>query len=228
MMLSLIERSSGSWGLILLPESTGNRGTVVPAGLWSDPYAIECRNRSRLANRASYSVDRLIEHFHAEYIHGRIFQETHFPFEAHELALRYMARESRFGRRIIATELFEIINEAKRTTFWASTIESLDVPGVRYVWLAYPEPPGETDLETVSRAVMNYLKDHIYVARALFPADVIIGIAFPNHTATPTSYFLAIFDGTKWTEQAQKGAEALRAERGIFGNLEKLDRRHVP
>ena len=40
MMLFLIERSAGQWGLILLPESTGGGGTVVPAELWSDPYAI--------------------------------------------------------------------------------------------------------------------------------------------------------------------------------------------
>ena len=79
------------------------------------------------------------------------------------------------------------------------------IPGVRYVWLAYPEPPEETDLETFDRYVLDHLKDHIFVARALFPAKVIIGIAFPNRTATTTSHFLITFDGTKWTEEAQKG-----------------------
>jgi hypothetical protein len=104
----------------------------------------------------------------------------------------------------------------------------VDVPGVRYVWLAYPEPPEETDLETVGRIVLNHLKDHIYVARALFPAELIIGIAFPNRTATTASYFLTTFDGTKWAEQAQKGAEALRVELGIFSQLEAVSRCHVP
>src|ERR1700730_2494114 len=83
---------------------------AIPEGLWEDPYAVQCRDQSRAANRPSYAIDRLIDHFHTEYVSGRVLQEQSFPFEAHEEALRNMARESRFGRRIIATEMFDIQN----------------------------------------------------------------------------------------------------------------------
>jgi hypothetical protein len=170
---------------------------AIPEGLWEDPYAIQCRDQSRAANRPSYAIDRLIDHFHTEYVSGRVLQEQSFPFEAHEEALRNMARESRFGRRIIATEMFDIQNEADHKTFWASTIESSEFPGVRYVWLAYPQPSQGTDEDRFARIVLNHLKDHIYVARSIFTSALTIGVAFPNRAATATSYFLVTFDGTK-------------------------------
>jgi hypothetical protein len=156
LMLSLLERSEGQWGLLLSPGTAGGAG--IPGGLWADAYSAECRNRSRLANRPSYVIDRLIEHFHAEYIHNRLLQDENFGFDAHELALRHLASESRFSRRIIATELFGILNEADQSTFWAATAESFDVAGVRYVWLAYPPPPAAANDDTVGRVILNHLR----------------------------------------------------------------------
>jgi hypothetical protein len=231
-MLALLERSAGAWGLLLSPESPAEQDTDVPPDLWTDAYATECRDRSRLANKKSFTIDRLIEHFHGEYVQSRTFQGTSFSFEAHEQALRKMARESRFARRIIATALFEVLDEPESTTFWASTIASPTFPGIRYVWLTYPTPPATADLDAVGRFVLDHLKDHVYVARSLFPSELIIGVALPNRTAAEAldtkSHFLVVFDGTKWTDDAQRGAEALRAEQGIFGNLEALPRHHIP
>jgi hypothetical protein len=223
LMLYLLERSNGQWGLVF-PQRAAP--AAIPEGLWEDPYAVQCRDQSRAANRPSYAIDRLIDHFHTEYVSGRELQEQSFPCEAREKALRNMARESRFGRRIIATEIFDILNEADQT-FWASTIESSEFPGVRYVWLAYPQPSQGTDEDTFVQIVLNHLKDHIYVARSIFTSALTIGVTFPNRAAIANSYFLVTHDGTNWTEDAQRGAEALRREQGIFRNLYSLTRQHI-
>jgi hypothetical protein len=224
LMLSLLERGEGQWGLLLLPDSA-NAG--IPEGLWTDAYCTECRNRSQLKNRPSYVVDRLIEHFHDEYIHNRLLSEKNIEYHVHEQALRHLASERRFSRRIISGELFGILDETDQSTFWAATTESIDVPGVRYVWLAYPPPPDGVSDEEVSRVILNHLKDHIYVARASFAADLIIGISVPNHSVQIGSHFLIVFDGTHWTEDAQKGAEELRTKQGIFANVEAITRSHI-
>jgi hypothetical protein len=225
LMLSLLERSEGQWGLLLLPDAAEAAG--IPEGLWTDKYSTECRDRSRLANRPSYVIDRVIEYFHSEYIHDRLLKDESFPFDAHEQALRHLAMESRFSRRIIATELFGILDEPDQSTFWAATAESFDVAGVRYVWLAYPPPPDAANEDAASSIILDHLKDHVYVARSIFSADLIIGIALPNRSVETGSYFLIVFDGTHWTEDAQKGAEELRAELGIFANIEAVTREHI-
>ena len=227
-MLALLERSGGAWGLLLEPELSNSQGTIVPPELWDDTYMTECRKRSRLLNRKSYVIDQLIEHFHAEYN----FHQISFPFTSHEQALRKLASETRFGRRIIAAALFEILDEAETNSFWASTTPSQNIAGVRYVWLTYPTPPPEENLDTYHQFILDHLKDHIYAARSVFPSELIIGVALPNRSAEKAleikSRFLVVFDGTKWTDEAQRGAEALRHEYGIFDNLEELTYRHVP
>ena len=224
LMLHLLERSNGQWGLLLAGSEDPS---AIPEGLWEDPYCIQCRDRSHAENRASYIVDRLIDHFHTEYVSGRMLQEQNIPFVAHEEALRTMARESRFAHRIIATGIVDILNEDDQSTFWASTVESVEFPGVRYVWLAYPQPSKEIDDDAFSKTVLDHLKDHIYVVRSIFTSALLIGLAFPNRAATETSYFLVVFDGTKWTEDAQRGAEILRSEKGILRDLQPTTRRHV-
>ena len=84
-----------------------------------------------------------------------------------------------------------------------------------------------TDEDTFVQIVLNHLKDHIYVARSIFTSALTIGVAFPNRAAIANSYFLVTHDGTNWTEDAQRGAEALRREQGIFRNLYSLTRQHI-
>jgi hypothetical protein len=223
LMLSLFERSEGQWGLLL----DVNDESGIPEGLWTDAYSTECRIRSQRDNRPSYTIDKLIEFFHAEYIENRLLQDENFPFAAHEQALRYLASENRFSRRIIATELFGILDEPDQSTFWAVTVESFNAAGIRYVWLVYPPTPTGMDDDAVGSFLVNYLKDHVYVARSIFAASLIIGVAVPNRSIAKGSYLLVVFDGTHWTENAQKGAEELRAKQGIFANIEAVTRRHI-
>jgi hypothetical protein len=150
------------------------------------------------------------------------------PFQAHETALRYMASESRFGRRIIAHELYDILREPDQQTFWAATVASKDVTGVRYVWLTYPKRPANVSLEDIERFLMTYLQKHIHVARSIFPADVLIGIALPNPGAEMNSHMIAILDGTKWSTADQAEADRLRKDERIFEHLQAVERTHLP
>jgi hypothetical protein len=48
----------------------------------------------------------------------------------------------------------------------------------------------------VEQFFLGYLKDHVYVARSLFPSELIIGVALPNRNAAEAletkSHFLRL------------------------------------
>lgn len=225
--LSLSVRNSVRWEPIPMPLPDVDGVIRIPLGLWDLYRSSDESSRREITNRQSYTIDKLIEHFHTEYVEGRFLHHAPQTFDSHEQALRLLASESRFGRRIISNELYDILDEQEQHTFWASTVTSRDVPGLRYVWLTYPAPPAGVHIDDAERYLIHHLKEHIYVARSLFQADVILGIALPNREAAINSILITVFDGTKWNDEAQIGAESLRTERGIFGQLVEMQRHHV-
>ena len=141
------------------------------------------------------------------------------PLIYHEQALRIVASETRFGRRIISQSITSILEETITTTFWASTTPSKDVVGVRYVFVTYPEPPNQIGIEKCETYVLEYLSKHLLVARNEFPnTETVIGIALPNTDCNMQSYFIRILGG-EWTDADVQLANSLKNDEGIFGNL---------
>lgn len=210
-----------------LPDPDADGFTYVPGGLWQAYTQSTQAARTRELNVKSRNIDNLIDHFHGEYDKGRYLHSPMPTYNKHESAMRILGGESRFGRRVIATELVDILLEEETNTFWASTVPSKDIPGVRYVWLAYPQPPESVALEEAETFILNHLSQHLYVARLTFPEDLIVGIAVPNRDARALSYMIRILDCSNWTTDDQREAEHYRSQ-GIFANLQEIQRSHVP
>src|SRR5438445_10892542 len=224
--LSLSNRDSREWGPIPLPAPDVDGVVRIPSGLW-DAYLSSKRTIHRkTADEQSRVIDRLIEHFHEEYIEGRTEHQRPQTFDSHERALRLLASESRFGRRIIAAVFYEIFQETEQHTTWASTVPSRDVPGLRYVLYTYPASSPESNAH-YEQALMHHLQARIFVARSQFQADVIIGIGLPNRTVDTNLKMMAVFDGTGWTDEDQKAAERLQVEDWIFKELVPVHHHHV-
>lgn len=224
--LAVSQRHSNGWPEIALPPPDAQGRVTIPLNTWTEYESSRRAAHNRHENARSYAIDQLIEHFHEEYVAGRMLHADGIDFGSHEAALRILASESRFGRRIIANELHDILSEKETHTFWATTVASRDFPEVRYVWMTYPKPPAGVPLDVVETAYLEHLKEHVFVARALFPCDTIVGIAVPNAAAEILSHFVVVFDGTKWDDEAQQGALQLRKERGVFASLEPITRAH--
>ncbi|HEV3051879.1 MAG TPA: hypothetical protein VGX50_16345 [Longimicrobium sp.] len=229
---ALETRGAYAWAPLELPSPSEDRTTIVEPGLWEEYDQSASTVARRESNRASYLIDRLIEHFHREYVAKRYLQASRPTYATHEYALRLLASESRFGRRIIAAAFYEIWNEKDQHTFWATTVESSEMEGVRYVWLTYPPFPGNLPVSQVEAAILVHLQEHVFVARAFFPARLVIGIALPNPAAAKEAVLesvdITVLDGTKWDDEAQAGAEVLARERNIFQNLQAVHRFHIP
>lgn len=198
----------------------------VPSGAWRTHEESGRVERSETLNLRSATIDNLIEHFHRTFEAGAFLNDRPPEILEHEQALRLLAAESRFGRRMIATALTEILDEENQSVPWSATIPSPSRPGLRYVWLIYPDPPPEADPELFVRAVDQQLQIRALVAAGQHRADVVVAIALPNGKGHENVYVMRVLDSSDWTEEDRRRAELLND--GLFGEAQRVDHVHVP
>jgi hypothetical protein len=198
----------------------------VRHGHWEHFANSERRLRSQILNKQSRIIDQLIDTHDNEYQAGRSIGEAP-TFLAHEYAMRLLAGESRFARRIIATEIVDIAEE-QQTRFMAITLPSPSHSNLRYVCLTYPQTPTGLDIGVIDRSIRTYLRKHVLVARGVFPEQLVMGVALPQANAPDTGLYFDLLDGSPWTQSDVDQSLALSQREGIFADLEEVRRFHVP
>lgn len=199
---------------------------AVTDGLWEMYETGGIARFRHLADSKSRIIDAFVEHTHDEFVAGRVLYDQP-TYVQHEHAMRLLAAESRFARRVVATELHDILDEPDQSTFWASTVRSPTNPSLRYVWLIYPTRPEEMSEAEFDRFAEQHLKQHVLVAQGLFEETLVLGICLPNRTAEDTATVTVLHDGSKWTETDRQEALKLQ-EHGVFSQLEAIERAHIP
>lgn len=197
--------------------------TIVP-GLWGMYMASETPARRRQMDAQSDVIDRLIAIHHGEYDAGRALYEVP-SFAQHEFAMRLLAGESRFARRIIAHELHDILREEDQSTYWVSTVPSPTMAALRYVWLIHPDAPAGVSDELADRGMRALLMEYILAIQGQFEQTLILGIALPNGRGKDTSIIMAAHDKSTWTERDFQESRKLR-KRGVFDAPEANRRIH--
>lgn len=201
--------------------------TSVRPGAWQDYQTSGRAERSSSLNRKSRTIDALIEHFHRTFETGTYIHDRPPEMRDHEVALRMLAAESRFGRRIIATGLYDIISEDDQSLPWTATTPSPRDPTTRYLWMIYPDPPADTDPDKFARVVDAYLQHQILVTAGDFRPDKVVGIALPNQRGSENVVIMKVFDSSRWTDEDRRQAKLLK-ENGLFGEPERVDYLHSP
>lgn len=208
----------------LTPEPP-NLDAIVP-GLWDSQVKSGFAAGFRERNRGSHTIDNLIEHQHREYAAGRYLYSAP-DFARHESTMRLLAAESRFARRMIVTELYDILEESDQRTFWASTVPSPTTPFLRYLWLTCPQPPPDWPTETVDSTVQQELRRYVLLACATFPETFVLGVALPARESTDKLVVMELFDASSWTDADR--AEAMKLERpDAPTNWAATTRVHIP
>ncbi|HFQ3863077.1 hypothetical protein [Pseudomonas aeruginosa] len=195
---------------------------VVRSGIWTAYVkSDELRARAKIRN-FSYIIDQLIEHIAHEYRKGALLIGQDQAISYHEEHFRLMASESRVGRQLIAAALHDVINEDPRA-FWCNISSSLDVAGLIYVWLIYPEVPSSISDEELEHNLLRHLGEYMLVAQAKFrSATRIFGICLPNMASTRTSRIFRVADGEVWTPKMQQIAKELEKRYGILAGLQEF------
>jgi hypothetical protein len=179
----------------------------IEGDLWSSLQRNPAYQRRLHEDRISYAWDNLIEYV-AEYVATRrmVFSED---VAQNEAALRVMARESRFERRMLSQMLLEFRAAAERRAVRARMVGSSS--GVTYVFF---NPPASFDRQ----ARIGELFCRCWVARDETASnETVLGVGI-NVQPAPEGYAvdLVLLDIADWTKEHQRNAHQMREELGFF------------
>lgn len=186
------------------PESTPDV-IIAPDELWDafiqGPELAEKKN----ADQVSYVWDRLIDVF-AKDVLGDNLQPHASPSDA-EKALRLMARECRFSRRILGEAFKEFVAESAIHPL----ARMLTAPsGVVYVFLALPR-----DHDRSLR--QKELQLRCFVARGLNKSTTtVVGIGTEQYSSEGYSLDIAIHHQTEWLADQDEIVMQIQADLGYF------------
>jgi hypothetical protein len=180
---------------------------IITGNLWDKLDENEQFKLRNEANRESYLWDQLLEYLSRQVLEDRM--EFGGTLNDNERVLRYMARESRFARRILSTTFEEFLREAKAGIVRARM--TVSPSSVAYVFFAPP-------VDYPRDARIAELGNRCFVARNELPNCVtIIGIG-TNVASAPKGFAtdLCLFSVPTWTTNLRSHAEKMKQELGYF------------
>jgi len=182
---------------------------VIDDNLWAGLKNNEYYKAKKEADSISYAWDRLVDILSNDILHGDL--EFGPGLNDSEIAVRTMARESRFGRRLLGKsfmEFFELSRENKLRSRMA-----LGNSDVTYVFLAMPhgEDRGYRKAELFGRCL---------VARGLNQErKIVIGLATERYEeGKGFSFDLMHMHIPKWAGKLQEQMDYLQKEFGYFAS----------
>jgi hypothetical protein len=170
------------------------------------------------ANRISYSWDALIERFSHHALAGTQYYTNQADVSGTERSLRFLARENRTRRRMLAEILIGMI-EKYPGPMRATRVVLPSNPGdPLYVFLLMPRFPGVADAK-YRDVRYRMLEALCMVAKLKFPdAQDVVGIATETEPAITRSEDLMYFDARVWTDESAVVARQMQAELGLLTN----------
>ena len=173
------------------------------------------RKGKEAADDVSYCWDRLIEKFAHHMLHGTQYFPSRGGVREDERLVRWMAREDRVRRRMLADALIS----AMQTTREGQLRRRCVFPGTAgdpfWVFLVIPRPAG-VPYEQYRRDRQSLLVAHCEVIKYLKPeANDILGIAVDPRPDEMTEDVVYI-DVRDWTPEMNENARVLHERSGIF------------
>ena len=186
---------------------------VVTDGIWDSFTSCSSYRAKQIADEASRPWDRLVDRLAADMLEGNMAYGE--DLADNERAIRVMARESRFHRRVLGKAFKEFMDlAATKTDLGGKTLASRIVPspsGVVYVFLAKPHG-------TAREQRKQELALRCIVARGLHPnAVTVVGIATERYEkGQGYSLDLTHVHVPDWTEELQQQMEGIQQDLGYF------------
>jgi len=104
-------------------------------GFWAEFSRTEARRSQIEADKVSYLWDMLIERFTKNILNKTLRTASHEDVGSQEKAIRWLARESRFRRRMLAHGLWDLVNQTPAMDRAARIVQPLNASDPHYVFL---------------------------------------------------------------------------------------------
>jgi hypothetical protein len=200
-----------------LPDSDG---IALAEGFWEEFHVNPQRIAHLKADEISYLWDELIEHFSRFALAGE--QHYTFPpgFKSSERIMRFLAREPRVRRRMLARALAEILEKTPENMRATRIMLPSRQGDPYYVFLLFPYPPSKP-YEEYREVRRSFLLACCQVAKLRFPQALdIVGIATEAGPSKGGRSEDAIyFDARGWTDDDSRKVKELQKEFGLLENL---------
>ncbi len=195
------------------------KSITIDEGFWEAFVSSPERARQLSANRVSYAWDELIEEFNYHALTNTQYRIAHADIKSHERIMRFMAREPRIRRRMLARAILDLIRNTPAASSRAVRCVLPDRARPRdpcYVFLLLGRPSGVSDDEY--RGVRKQLLEAYCMAVKLKHPRLrdIIGIATEVGPGPERSEDAAYLDARIWTQDDEKEARRLQQELGLL------------
>jgi hypothetical protein len=202
----------------VLPEEVTTM--FIDEGHWETFINSPQRHAQLKENEISYAWDTLIETFSKYIIEGTQYYSSHGEISYSEKIVRFLAREPRTRRRMLAQALMGIIDsdllEWGRNTRLVLPTSPEDSC---YIFLILSHP-SEVSVEEYREVRRVFLEECCRVLKAMRPETLdIVGIATEGRNVRERSEDAIYFDAREWTSEDQGNALKMQQELGIFQNM---------
>lgn len=204
----------------VLPGVKTPDSVIIREGHWKALSEHPQYRAGLAANRNSYFWDGLIEKFITQQRNGIQQYSTVTNTNEFEIAIRFMARESRFRRRILASSLLSFVRNSAGLSENVRVMLPNSVGDPYYVYVTYEHRPDMSD-DRYREERRYLLYACCLAAKVRFPdATDIVGIATdPGKASSSRSEDLLYYDMREWNEEEQKFAEGLVTKHGILRSV---------
>ena len=190
---------------------------AIPEGHWSRFIASQEHALKVQHDEVSYSWDRLIDHFGKHALTATQYVTSPGGFSSSELLLRFMAREPRLRRRMLAEALLELVRRTPSDQRALRVVLPVRPGDPYYVFLMFPLQEKLSHDE--NRALRGwFITNAIKVTKLRFPDALdIVGIAtesgLDNGGRSEDSVY---FDAREWTDEDEAEAKAIQEKEQIL------------
>lgn len=188
----------------------------IKEGFWKQFQSNAQRLAQRQANESSYCWDALIERFSHHAMAGTQYYTNQAGVSGTERSLRFLARENRTRRRMLADILIGMIEMYPGRMRATRVVGPSNSGDPYYAFLLIPRFPGLADAQ-YREGRYQMLEALCFVVKLMFPdAQDIVGIATETEPAPTRSEDLLCFDARVWTEENAAEARRIQAELGLL------------
>ena len=217
-----------AWYLTDVDEETGEHDFRIPSGqqtvvfdegMWA-AFSVSDEYRSKvLADQISYGWDRMIEEFSRHIQEGTYSIENDPAPARREQAVRRMAAEPRFRRRMLSEAFSEHLRKAPSgETDWRGVrvVQPEDPSLPTYVFLVV-SPLSDGGADQYRKARLATLLAYCMSVKLDNPAaQEAVGIACATRDSEHQSEDVVCLDLREWTDEHQAKAEEFRRDLGLW------------
>lgn len=190
----------------------------IDEGFWNDFIQSPQRKAQIDADKISYLWDSLIEEFSTHIFNNTQYYAEPSGVRNQERIMRFLAREPRTERRMLAESLVELIEKTPKSKIGTRLVLPLSKGDPYHLFLLFPrlENMPESEYRELRR---NLLLSYCLVVKLDFSnAQDIVGIAMEKGNNINGSEDAIYFDARNWTIEQENQAKSLKEDLDLLKN----------